>query len=128
MPPASRRRATMGASAGAICSAMALTPQVVAEPFTSTFSLIVNGTPASGPRRSPAASDLSMAAAAARAESPSVAVTALTAGLTSRMRARHASTTSLDVTRRSRIIPASSAAPLLQSSLMLMVISLKERG
>ena len=88
MAPASRSRATIGASAEAICPARAATPQVVAEPATSMFSLTVNGTPASGPSGSPAATARSTAAAAARASSASVTVTALRSGLTSSMRAR----------------------------------------
>jgi hypothetical protein len=88
MAPASRRRATIGASVEAICLARAATPQVVAEPATSMFSLMVNGTPASGPSDAPAATARSTAAAAARASSASVTVTALMAGLTSSMRAR----------------------------------------
>ena len=89
MAPASRSRATIGASVEAICPARAATPQVVAEPATSMFSLTVNGTPASGPSGPPAATARSTAAAAARASSASVTVTALRSGLTSSMRARY---------------------------------------
>ena len=47
--PAARIRSTTGASTGGIAPAKAGTPQVVGKPATSMFSLIVNGTPCSGP-------------------------------------------------------------------------------
>src|SRR5882757_8838108 len=58
------------------------------------LALTVNGTPASGPTGSPAASRASRAAAAARAASGSTVTTALTDGFTASMRARWASITS----------------------------------
>jgi hypothetical protein len=114
--PASRNLATVGASVEAICPARAATPQVVAEPATSRFSLTENGTPASGPSGLPAATERSTAAAAVRASSASVTVTALTSALTSEMRARWASITSVEVTSPVAIILARSPAPLPHSS------------
>ena len=96
--PAAFMRSTTGASTVAAASASACKPCVVAWPATSMFSLIVNGTPASGPRGSPAARAASIAAAAASEISGIVRVTALTVGLTASMRSRWAWTSSTELT------------------------------
>src|SRR5262249_14798174 len=72
-----------------------------------------------GPSGAPLAAARSTAAAAARAASARVAVTALSLGLTSSIRARWASTTSPDVVLRDAIMPASSPAPMVHCLSML---------
>jgi hypothetical protein len=69
MPPASRRLRTSGASAGATTLSKADTPLGVGMPATSTFSLMVKGTPCSGPRNSPRAAAASASRASRRASS-----------------------------------------------------------
>ena len=108
--PAARRRSTTGASVGAIAFASAGTPCVVAEPATSRFSLIVNGTPWNTPSGSPAATARSASFAACRASSASTSVTALTAGLTASIRSRCDCTTSTADTSPLAIALASSDA------------------
>jgi hypothetical protein len=67
--PAFRRLRTSGASSGAITFANAGMPFGVGLPCWSTFSLIVIGTPCSGPRTRPAASASSARRASASASS-----------------------------------------------------------
>ena len=65
--PASRSRSTAGASRSAYACARLGMPFVVADPATSMFSLMVQGTPCSGPsvsRRATASSARSAAASA----------------------------------------------------------------
>ena len=69
MAPARRRFATTGASSGAITVSKAGRPFGVGLPCWSTFSLIVTGTPWSGPRCRPAARSSSARRASARASS-----------------------------------------------------------
>ena len=95
IPPADRMRSTIGASVGATRSANTGSPCVVGVPATSRFSFTVKGTPWKGPRSSPAAIAASAASASARASSTSTRTTALQWPLTSSMRPRWASTTSL---------------------------------
>src|SRR5437762_12083490 len=61
--PAERSRSTTGASQGEIASASAGLPQVVGRPATSIHSLIVKGTPWSGPSGAPERTLLSASAA-----------------------------------------------------------------
>src|SRR6059036_3492169 len=65
--PARRRLRTSGESPGAIRLANAGTPFVVACPSTSIFTLIVTGTPNSGPGAARSFNARSAAAASARA-------------------------------------------------------------
>jgi len=117
MAPAPRMRSTTGASLGETASASAGTEFVVGVSARSMFSFTVNGTPWSGPNRSPALTAASARSAAARASVSSRRTTALSRGLTSSMRARCASTTSRLDTSRLAIIDANSAAFFFQSSI-----------
>ena len=92
--PAARIRSTTGGSKGATAFANALTPQVVAVPAKSMFSLIVNGTPCNGPSRSPAAILRSASAACFLASSARTLTIAFTFGLTASIRRRCDSATS----------------------------------
>ncbi len=106
IPPAALTRSTVIASRGGKASAKAATPWVVAYPKRSMFSLIVNGTPWSGPSLSPPPAPApkpgsscsetarSAASAAANAASAISTVMAFNRGLTSAIRSRCASTTS----------------------------------
>ena len=111
--PASFIRSTTGASWDGIASAIAGTPWVVGEPTQSIFSLMVKGTPCSGPD----AGEASAWSAASSAESASTRVTAFTAGLTTSIRLRCDSTTSRLETSFLRISSASSVALCRHSSL-----------
>ena len=115
MPPARFMRPTMTSSRSGRRLARAGTPLVVGEPTQSMFSLMLKGTPCSGPRSSCGAA--SATSAASSALSTSGTVTALTEGLTSSIRSRCAFTTSRLDTSPSRIRDASSPAVRLQSSL-----------
>ena len=117
IPPALFMRSTIAASRSGSVFAKAGTPWVVGEPTQSMFSLMVNGTPSSGPVRS-AAGTASAASAPSRALSSVRWTTALTAGLTSSMRARCASTTSRLDTSPDRMSSANSLAVLRQSAFM----------
>ena len=86
--PASRRRFTASASVAGTCPARSGEPEVVRSPAVSKLSLIVIGTPCSGPHDSPRASAASASAARVRARSRSSVTTAFRAGLCFSMRAR----------------------------------------
>ena len=116
MPPARRSPATTGLSRVAIRSLKATTPLSVGCPATSTFTLMVTGTPWSGPTAWPRARAWSAAAASASADSCSGRTTALSAGLTASRRASAASMASRQETCRARIRAASSTASRRQSS------------
>jgi hypothetical protein len=109
--PAARRRATVVASRGARWARRGHEPIVDGMPSTAIISLTVHGTPCSGPRQSPRRASRSAARASARAASNRSTTTALSAGFTSAMRARCASTTSTGDRAAARILPASSNAP-----------------
>ena len=98
--PARRRRSTSVASSvegGAFFRPSV--PAVTTVPASSSESLMLNGTPWSGPRGSLA----SAAAASASALSVSTCMAALIFGLMAAIRSRCAATNSRDETRRSRI-------------------------
>ena len=84
--PARFQFATGGLSLFATRSLNAGTPLGVVTPSWSTFSLIVTGTPCSGPSASPRRTAVSARSAAARASSASSTVTAFSAGLTAASR------------------------------------------
>ena len=67
--PASRSRAAGGASAGAGASSLAAVPSGVGSPRVAMLSLIVDGTPSSGPIGSPFAQRASEARASLSARS-----------------------------------------------------------
>ena len=90
----------MGASSVAIRSFCRRRPLVVAWPAWSTLTLIVTGTPASGPTASPRASAASMAAARASTWSGRQSTMALMRGLTAATRASAAWATSVALTAR----------------------------
>src|SRR6185503_7602647 len=110
MAPARRRFRTTGASAGAMTPLKATTPLGVAHPSWSTFSLIVTGTPCSGPIGPPALIALSCASASRSASSPRSSTTALILPLVARMRATALPTASTAVTLRAAMASASSQA------------------
>ena len=116
MAPAPRRRSTSGASVGAMSSAKAGRPWVVAVPDTSTFSLIVQGTPWRGPSSSPVATAASASIAAVLASSARTWVTAFNQPFTSLIRSRWALTTSRLDTSPAAIIWAKSLAVRFQRS------------
>ena len=92
-----------------------IVPAVVTTPAVSIESLIVNGTPWSGPTGSPRARASSAARARSRASAAS-RTTALIRGFTASIRARQASTTSRDETSRAEMARASHVADRDQSS------------
>ena len=108
--PASRRLRTTGESSGAMRSANAGRPFVVACPVTSTFSLMVTGTPCNGPSASPPSTSRSFRSAARNASSEQSATIALMRPLCTAMRPSTDSITSTHDTSRARIIAASSTA------------------
>ena len=114
MAPASRRFRTTGEWSGAMRSANAGRPFVVAWPATSMFSLMVTGTPCSGPRVAPPSTSRSLRSAARSASSEQSATIALMRPLWAAMRPSTDSTTSTHDTSRVRIIAARSTAPRLQ--------------
>ena len=90
----------------------AATPLTVAQPSWSTFSLIVTGTPCSGPKAAAiaAATAASARSAAATAWPERSQVTAFSCGLTARIRPTHAFTASRDEIARVRMPSASATA------------------
>ena len=92
--PAFLRWATTGASVSGRESFRPTIPCVVAEPTRSMFSLIVMGTPCSGPTSSPEAIFSSASRAARKASSSRTTVTAFTPWFTASMRSRCARITS----------------------------------
>src|SRR5262249_42827130 len=82
MAPASRSRATAGASASAGSLAVSLLPMLAGQPLTRTSSLTETGTPSSADRGSPLLQRLCDARAALSASSPSTRQNALRVGLT----------------------------------------------
>src|ERR1051326_535929 len=74
--PALLRRPTDGASCAGTCSASSVAPPVERTPATSMASLIVIGSPCSGPSHSPRVAASSARAAAAYARSRSSVMTA----------------------------------------------------
>src|SRR3981081_3495247 len=78
--PASRNRAAGGASATDRMSLVVAAPRGIGTPFVAIFSLIVTGTPSSGPIGSPSCQRSVEAFAAARAPSGSKAYSALICG------------------------------------------------
>src|SRR5689334_3026783 len=92
--PACSRCRTIGASSRAMTCARPATPFGVRWPRTSTLSLMVIGTPQSGPIASPWMRRASSRSAAAIAASPRSSVTAFRRGLTARIRSTAATATS----------------------------------
>ena len=92
--PAARIRATAVASASGTKSFRPSVPPVETMPSVSCESLMVIGTPCSGPNDSPRASAASAARASSIARSEASCTTALSLGLTSSMRRKCASTVS----------------------------------
>jgi len=85
--PASRSRATAGASASAGVLSVSLLPIEAGQPFTRTSSLIDTGTPSIGESALPFFQRRSDALAAASAGSASITQSALSVGLTVSARA-----------------------------------------
>src|SRR4026208_978657 len=110
MAPARRRLETTGASSGAITPLKATTPLGVVHPFWSTFSLVVTGTPCSGPIGPPALTALSWASASRRAASPRSSTTALILPLVARLRSTALPPAPTAVTRRAAMASARSQA------------------
>jgi hypothetical protein len=95
---------------GGQMAAKATTPLSVGQPAWSVLTLVVTGTPCSGPSASPRACTASAAAAAANASSSRMRTTALIAGFTACSRARQDWVASQLEARPSRISLASSVA------------------
>ena len=93
MAPASRRRRTGTASSAGTWSAKIREPIVVRTPCVNSRSLTENGTPWSGPSRSPAITAASARRAASRASSAVTVMKAFTVGWRASMRSSTASTT-----------------------------------
>jgi hypothetical protein len=83
---------------------------MVCSPATSKPSLMVMGTPCSGPSPPPRAVALSAAAASRSACSPRSSTTAFSAGLAASIRASRASVSSWELTCPRRSIAAASVA------------------
>ena len=90
MAPASRRRATAGASASAGVLSLSLLPMLCGQPFTRTSSLIDTGTPSSGDKGLPLRQRFSEARAAASDWAVSMRQSALIRGPIFSARARTA--------------------------------------
>ena len=118
MAPAARKLRTRGASSWAMRSRNCSTPLSVGWPFWSVLTLVVTGTPWSGPRASPRAWASSAAFAAARASSSSRRTMALTVGLMASMRVRTDLVASVAEVRPVRISRARSTASSCQSSVI----------
>ena len=114
--PAARSRSTISASASGANRSNNRDPKVVRMPFVHVRSLWATGSPCSGPSVSPRATAASAASAPRRASSGSSVTMALTAGLTSSMRARWASITSTAEISRAAIARARSVAGRKQRS------------
>ena len=97
MAPASRKRATAGASASTGVLSASWLPIECGQPFTRTSSFTVNGTPSSREAGAPAAQRAVEAFAAARAPSASTIVSALSFRSTLSARASTASMVSSGV-------------------------------
>ncbi len=117
--PASISRRTIGASSRAMMWARPATPFGVRWPRTSTLSLMVMGTPNSGPVVSPASRLASRRSAAATALSPRSSVTAFNRGFISRRRATADTATSRHDTSPDRVAAATSVARHCQSGRLL---------
>ena len=113
MPPAALTRATAVASAGGTTPARSGAPIAISMPAAAMLSLTVNGTPCSGPNRSPRATAPSAASALESARSASSWTTALTCPSTASMRRRWASTASRADTSRPAISRARDVAEAL---------------
>ena len=92
--PASRSRATGGASSVAGSSDRTAEPSLVGKPAMATMSFTVTGTPSRSPAGRPAAHRSALAAAAALAPSWSTTTKAFSRGWSRSMRSRCSSTTS----------------------------------
>ena len=114
--PAARSRSTISASASGTNRSNSRDPKVVRMPFVHVRSLWATGSPCNGPSVSPRATAASAASAPRRASSGSSVTMALTAGLTSSMRARCASITSTAEISRDAIARARSVAGRKQRS------------
>jgi hypothetical protein len=94
--PASRSRATAGLSSDQSCAgSMSFEPRKVGKPRISTMSLIVTGTPSSGPSDMAWRQRCSEARAAARAPSRSTTQKALSRGSKASIRANRISAASI---------------------------------
>ncbi len=113
--PARRRRSARMPSASGTWSAKIVDPYVVRIPAVSSMSLTAIGRPWSGPSASPRATASSAARAWARAPSSSSVTIAFRRGLTSAIRARCVSSTSVADSEPSAI-PAASRRALLTRS------------
>src|SRR4029077_20743166 len=124
MAPASRSRRTGTASSAGTWSAKISEPIVVRTPRVGSRSFTENGTPWSGPSRSPPIPAASARRAAARASSAVTVMNAFTVGWSASIRASTASTTATGETclsrmRRGRV--AGSASPSRLSNRALLV-------
>ena len=109
--PASRSRAVAGASTSHGWSGSTVwLPRRVGQPFVRMRSLIVVGTPSSGPTGSPRCQRISLAAAAAIASSAARWANALIVGLTASMRSSTARVASTGEADPSAYIASSSVA------------------
>src|SRR4051794_34467137 len=113
--PAAFKRATDGASWAGTWSVSSTAPPVERRPATSIASLIVIGSPWSGPRHSPRAASASARSASARARSRSRVTTALMGPFRRSMRDTNSSSSSRLVTRPSRMAAACSVADAVAS-------------
>ena len=116
--PAARSRATALASSRATLSLSGGWLEVVRSPRTSNASLIVIGTPCSGPRSRPAARARSAARAALSAPARSIATSALSGPFRRSMRARCACVASTEPSRPARMARASRVAVSKHGSIM----------
>ena len=108
--PAAFARWTTVASRSGMKSLRPIEPPVVITPAVSSESLMVIGTPWSGPTGSPRATASSARRASALASSARSCTTAFSAGCTASILVRQASTTSTDDTRPSRMADANDRA------------------
>ena len=127
--PFARNRATrmLSCSAGG-SSAWTGEPCVVTNPAASSRSFTPIGMPASGPGSSPRATRSSIAAASARARSPSTATNALTCGFRASMRPSACDVSSRAETSFERTRPARSASDSVRKSIAADVSSGVARG
>jgi len=110
MPPAALKRVTAVASLSGMKPANNLEPRWLGMPAVSSASLMVKGTPCSGPSSAPSATALSAASAPLSASSATRVTIALILGFTSAMRSRCAWTTSRDESCFVRIRDANAVA------------------
>src|SRR6478609_1531739 len=109
--PASRSRATAGASSGAGSRELTAEPRKQVIPAKLMLSLTETGTPSSAPQGSPLVQRASLALAAASSPSSSVAQNALMAGSKASRRAITSRATSTGDRSRVRYRETSSSAP-----------------